>query len=313
MSSDVTPKTPLPPFVGVCTFFRLPLVNRVEGVEIGILGVPFDGGQYSTVSGARFGPRAAREASMRVKGYNVSLQINPFEERSVADCGDVAINPLDLEASRTEITSAVQRLVDAGIVPICVGGDHSISLPVLRAVAADRKRVGLIHFDTHTDTSAQDLGVPYGHGTPFRRALEEGLIDPERAIQVGLHGPTDTADKFAFATSMGVEIITLDQVMENGVSWVASRFERLRGTPLYVSIDLDVLDPAFAPATGPNPGGLSSRELLYLVRSLYGNAIIGGDVVELDAPYDSLTKMTAVLTAHLLYELVCLCAHPQAR
>ena len=155
--------------------------------------------------------------------------------------------------------------------------------------------------------------MPYGHGTPFRRAIEEGLIDPKRTIQVGLRGPTDTADKFAFALSRGVEIITLDQVVENGLGWTAGRFERLRGTPVYVSIDLDVLDPAFAPGTGPNPGGLTSRELLYLVRKLYGNAIVGADVVELDAPYDSPTRMTAVLTAHLIYELVCLCTHPQRK
>jgi agmatinase len=297
----------MPPYAGITTFFRLPHVDNPHGLDVGILGVPFDGGQFSTVSGARFGPRAVRDVSVRLRAYNQSLKLDPYEKLKVADCGDLALNPLDLEASRRAITGGVKRLVEAGAIPLCVGGDHSISLPVLRAVAPPHSKVGLVQFDAHTDTSADDLGVPYGHGTPFRRSIEEGLLDPKRAIQVGLRGTTDRWDKFEYARSQGMELITMDEITENGLKWVASRFERLLGGPIYISIDMDALDPAFAPATGPNPEGFSSRELLYLVRKLMGHQVVGGDVVELNAPYDSLAKATAVVAAHLLFELVCLC------
>jgi agmatinase len=297
----------MPRFSGISTFFRLPYVTEPAGLDIGVLGIPFDGGQYSLISGARFGPRAVRAASARVRAYNPSLKVNPYEKYTVADCGDVRINPLDLDAARMAITEGVKRLVDEGVIPMCVGGDHSISLPILRAIAGRYKPVGMVHFDAHSDTADEDLGVPYGHGTPFKRAVEEGLLDPTHTIQIGLRGSTEGPDEFDYALAQGIEIITLDEVMENGLKWVASRFERLRGNPIYVSLDMDVLDPAFAPATGPNPGGLAARELIYFVRKLAGQKVIGADVVEIDAPYDSPSGMTVVLAAQLIYEVMCVC------
>jgi agmatinase len=295
----------MPRYSGIATFFRLPHVTDPAGLDVGVIGVPFDGGQYSLISGARFGPRTVRESSARVRAYNPSLKTNPYERFTVADCGDVIINPLNLDAARNQITAGVARLVDANVIPLCVGGDHAISLPILRAIARRHKPVGMVHFDAHSDTADDDLGMPHGHGTPFRRAVEEGLLDPKKTIQVGLRGSTEVPDEYEYAIAKGMELIMLDDVLEHDLKWVASRFERLRGEPIYVSLDLDVLDPAFAPATGPNPGGLASRELLYLVRRLQGHRIIGADVVEIDAPYDSLSKMTAVLAAQLMYEVLC--------
>ena len=295
----------MPRFAGIATFFRLPYVTAFDGLDIGVLGIPFDGGQFSQISGARFGPRAVRTASARVRAYNPSLKVNPYETYTVADCGDVRVNPLDLEAARRDITAGVKRLVDAGVIPMCVGGDHSISLPILRAIAARHKPVGMIHFDAHSDTAYDDLGVAYGHGTPFRRAMEEGLLDPARTIQIGLRGSMEGPEELDNARAEGIEIITLDEVMDNGLKWVASRFERLRGAPIYVSLDMDVLDPAFAPATGPNPGGLAARELIYLVRRLANQTVVGADVVEIDAPYDSPAGATCVLAAQLMYEVMC--------
>lgn len=295
----------MPRFAGIPTFYRLPYVTDPKGLDIGVLGVPFDGGQYSQISGARFGPRAVRIASQRIRTYNPSLNVDPYSKYTVADCGDVLANPLDLDAARTEMANGVRRLVDANVIPMCVGGDHSISLPILRAIAARHKPVGMIHFDAHSDTAEDDLGVRYGHGTPFRRALEEGLLDPKRTIQIGLRGSMEGPEEYDNARTQGIEIVTLDDVMENGLKWVTSRFERLQGSVIYVSLDMDVLDPAYAPATGPNPGGLAARELIYLVRRLAGQTIIGADVVEIDAPYDSHAGATCVLAAQLLYEVMC--------
>lgn len=296
----------VPRFAGICTFLRLPHVEDPTGLDIAILGVPFDGGQTTTVSGARFAPRAVREASSRIKMYNPSLGVNPYEKYNVADCGDVAINPLDLEASRQAITDGVGRAVDAGAVPLCIGGDHSVSLPILRGLARRHKPVGLVLFDAHSDTSDEYFGIRYGAGTPFRRATEEGLIDPKRTLQIGLRGSTYSADEHEYALAQGMELITMDDIMENGLKWVVERYGKLQGGPIYVSIDIDALDPAYALASAPNPGGLSARELIYLLRRLRGHQIVGADIVEVNAPYDSPTKMTACLAAQLLFDLVCL-------
>jgi guanidinopropionase len=296
----------VPRFAGICTFLRLPHVEEPTGLDIGILGVPFDGGQTTTVSGARFAPRAIREASSRIKMYNPSLRTNPYDKYNVADCGDVAVNPLDLEASRQAITEGVARVVDAGAIPLCVGGDHSVSLPILRGIAGRHKPMGLVLFDAHSDTSDEYFGIRYGAGTPFRRATEEGLIDPRRTLQIGLRGSTYSADEHDYALAQGMELITMDDIMERGVKWVTERYQRLSDGPIYVSIDMDALDPAYALASAPNPGGLSARELIYLLRRLHGRRIVGADIVEVNAPYDSATKMTACLAAQLLFDLVCL-------
>jgi guanidinopropionase len=298
----------LPRFEGVCTFLRLPLASDPSGLDVGIIGVPYDLGQYSTASGARFGPRAAREGSLRPRLFHQTLQINPYDWLNAADVGDVPLNPMRLEASLEAITDYVGRVVGAGAVPLCVGGDHTISLPILRAIAARHKPVALVHFDAHSDTADEDLGVREGgHGTPFRRALEEGLIDPTRSLQIGLRS-WEGDDELAYARDLGMDLITLDMLDEQGVKWVVERYRRIGSAPVFVSIDLDVLDPAFAPASAPNPGGLTSRELMYMVRKLAGQRIVGGDIVELNAPYDLATKPTATLVGYLLYDLLCVCA-----
>jgi guanidinopropionase len=298
----------LPRFEGLCTFLRLPYAQDPTGLDVGIIGVPYDMGQYSTASGARFGPRAIREGSSRPRLHHQTLEITPYDWLNAADVGDVPINPMRLEASLQAITDHVGRVVQAGAIPLCVGGDHTISLPILRAVSRRHKPVALVHFDAHSDTADDDLGVREGgHGTPFRRALEEGLIDPARSLQIGLRS-WEGSDELAFARDAGMELITLDMIDENGVKWVADQYRRIGGAPVFVSIDLDVLDPAFAPAVSPNPGGLTSRELMYMVRKLAGQTVVGGDIVELDAHYDLQMKPTAVLAAYLLYDLLCVCA-----
>ena len=295
-----------PRFAGISTFLRLPYVEDVAGLDIAILGVPFDGGLTTTISGARFAPRAIREVSSRIKPYNPALDVNPYEKYNVADCGDVAINPLDLELSRKAIADGVGRVVDAGAVPLSIGGDHSISFPILRGLARQHKPVGLVLFDAHSDTADEYFGILYGAGTPFRRATEEGLIDPKRTLQIGLRGSTYSADEHDYALAQGMELITVDEIMERGLKWVVERYKKLIGGPIYVSIDMDVLDPAYAPATAPNPGGLSARELIYLLRRLEGQQIVGSDIAEVQAPYDTPSKMTCCLAAQLLFELVCL-------
>jgi guanidinopropionase len=296
----------VPRFSGICTFLRLPHVEEPTGVDIAIIGVPFDGGQTTTVSGARFAPRAIREASARIKPYNPSLDVNPYEKYNVADCGDVFINPLDLEMSRKSIADGVGRFVEAGAVPLCVGGDHSVTLPILRGVARRHKPVGLVFFDAHSDSSDEYFGSRYGAGTPVRRAIEEGLVDPKRTLQIGIRGSLYSADEHDYALAQGVEILTADDILEHGIKWVVERYTRVAGGPLYVSIDMDVLDPAFAPATAPNPGGLSTRELLYLIRKLRGQRIVGADITEVNSPYDTANKMSCCLAAQLLFEFVCI-------
>jgi guanidinopropionase len=302
-----------PRFQGITTFMRLPHVTEPDDLDVALLGVPYDAGQYSTCSGARFGPRAVRNSSVRVRLYNQSLDMSPYEYVRVADCGDVIFNPLRVDWSHRAITEHVGRFVDAGVIPLCVGGDHTISHPLLRAIGRRHKPVGLVHFDAHSDTADEDLGMKeLGHGTPFRRAIEEGLVDPRRTIQVGVRS-IENAEEWDYPREQGVELITLDEMVAHGMEWVAGRFQRLLGGPIYVSIDIDVLDPAFAPASCPNPGGLTSRELMFLVRKLLGQQVVGGDIVELNAPYDLPTDPTSCLVAYLLFDLLCLTTHGRKR
>jgi agmatinase len=269
-----------------------------------VIGIPYDGGT-SYRAGARFGPRAVREQSSLIRPWHPVLQVRPFERLRVADCGDVDVVPISIERTFAAITARIDAVVAAGARPVCVGGDHSVTLPVLRALARRHGPVGVVHFDAHPDTWDEYFGSKFFHGTPFRRAVEEGLIDPRRMIQVGIRGPLYGPEDFAFHREHGIEVLRIEPVKEEGTAWAASRLRRLAGGPVYCSFDIDAVDPAYAPATGtPEVGGLTSYEALTLVRSLAGLQLVGADVVEVSPPYDGPGQITALLAANLIFELV---------
>jgi agmatinase len=223
----------------------------------------------------------------------------------VADCGDVDVVPISIERTHEAIAGKISQVTAAGAMPLVVGGDHSITLPVLRALARRHGPVGVVHFDAHPDTWDEYFGSKLFHGTPFRRAIEEGLIEPRRMIQVGIRGPLYGDEDFAFHDQHGIEVVRIEAVKEQGTAWVTGRFARLRGGPLYCSFDIDAVDPAYAPATGtPEVGGLTSWEAVTLVRSLAGQTLVGADVVEVAPPYDGPGQITSLLAANLLFELV---------
>jgi agmatinase len=304
--SAVGPRNPFvsPRFGQIATFMLLPAAASPAGLDVALLGIPYDGGtSYRT--GARFGPRAVREQSSLIRSWNPVLKVHPFERLRVADCGDVDVVPISIERTYEVVTARIDEVLAAGARPVCVGGDHSVSLPVLRAVARRHGPVGLVHFDAHPDTWDEYFGSKFFHGTPFRRAVEEGLVDPRRMIQVGIRGPLYGAEDFAFHDAHGIEVLRIEAIKEQGTAWAAQRFERLRGGPVYVSFDIDAVDPAYAPATGtPEVGGLTSYEALALVRALVGFTLVGADIVEVSPPYDGPGQITSLLAANLLFELV---------
>jgi agmatinase len=237
------------------------------------------------------------------------LKVHPFERLRVADCGDVDVVPISIERTYAAVTRKIDEVIAAGATPVCVGGDHSITLPILRSVARRHGPVGIVHFDAHPDTWDEYFGSKFFHGTPFRRAIEEGHIDPRRMIQVGIRGPLYGPEDFAFHDQHGIEVLRIEAIKEHGAAWAAERLGRLRGGPVYLSFDIDAVDPAYAPATGtPEVGGLSSYEALLLVRALAGLSLVGADVVEVCPPYDGPGQITALLGANLLFEIVCLLA-----
>ena len=297
-----------PRFGQVATFMLLPAAASAKDVDVALLGIPYDGG-VSYRTGARFGPRAVREQSSLIRPWNPVLKVHPFEKMRVADCGDVDVVPIAIERTLAAIDARVGEVMADGALPVCVGGDHSVTLGILRAIARKHGPVGLVHFDAHPDTWDEYFGSKYFHGTPFRRAVEEGLISPKRMIQVGIRGPLYGDEDFAFHEQHGIEVVRIEAVKEHGTAWVAERFNRLRGGPVYLSFDIDAVDPAFAPATGtPEVGGLTSYEALVLVRALASLNIVGADVVEVSPPYDGPGQITALLAANLLFEIVSLLA-----
>jgi agmatinase len=306
----LTPRDPFvsPRFGQVATFMLLPAAPGPENLDVAMLGIPYDGGtSYRT--GARFGPRAVREQSSLIRPWNPVLGVHPFQKLRVADCGDVDVVPISIERTYEAVTARVDTVLAAGARPLCVGGDHSVTLPVLRSLGRRHGPLGIVHFDAHPDTWDEYFGSKFFHGTPFRRAIEEGLIDPRRMIQVGIRGPLYGPEDFAFHEQHGIEFIRIETVKERGTAWVAERLRRLAGGPVYCSFDIDAVDPAFAPATGtPEVGGLTSYEALALVRSLTGIPLVGADVVEVSPPYDGPGQITALLAANILFELVSLFA-----
>ena len=297
-----------PRFGQVATFMLLPMAASAEGLDVALLGIPYDGGS-SYRPGARFGPRAVREQSSLIRPWHPVLKVHPFERLRVADCGDVDVAPISIERTYVAIERRVAEIVGHGAVPVSVGGDHSVTLPILRVLARRHGPIGLVHFDAHPDTWDEYFGSKFFHGTPFRRAVEEGLLDPRRMIQVGIRGPLYAADDFAFHDRHGIEVIRIEAVKDQGTAWVGERFGRLRGGPVYCSFDIDAVDPAYAPATGtPEVGGLSSYEALALVRALAGLTLVGADVVEVSPPFDGPGQITSLLAANLVFELVSLLA-----
>ena len=297
-----------PRFGQVATFMLLPMAASAEGLDVALLGIPYDGGS-SYRTGARFGPRAVREQSSLIRPWHPVLKVLPFERLRVADCGDVDVAPISIERTYAAIERRVAEIVAQGAVPVSVGGDHSVTLPILRVLARRHGPIGLVHFDAHPDTWDEYFGSKFFHGTPFRRAVEEGLVDSHRMIQVGIRGPLYAADDFAFHDRHGIEVIRIESVKEQGTAWVGERFGRLRGGPVYCSFDIDAVDPAYAPATGtPEVGGLSSYEALALVRALAGLTLVGADVVEILPQFDGPGQITSLLAANLVFELVSLLA-----
>jgi agmatinase len=305
----MAPPGPRDPFVSprfgqVATFMLLAAADSPADLDVALLGVPYDGG-VSYRTGARFGPRAVREQSSLIRPWNPVLKVHPFERLRVADCGDVDVVPISIERTHAAIERRIDAVVAAGARPLCVGGDHSITLPILRSLARRHGPLGVVHFDAHPDTWDEYFGSKLFHGTPFRRAVEEGLIDTTRFLQVGIRGPLYGDDDFAFHEQHGIEVLRIEPIKEQGLAWAAGRLARLRGGPLYCSFDIDALDPAYAPATGtPEVGGLTSWEALSLVRSLVGTTLVGADVVEVSPPYDGPGQITALAAANLAFELL---------
>ena len=295
----------LPRFSGVPTFMRLPHIPRAEELDIAILGIPFDGGTTYR-PGARCGPRHIRVQSAMIRPWNPVLEANPFRKWRIADLGDLSINPLSIEDTYGRITAQLSEVLEAKAHPVSVGGDHSILLPILRAVHRHYGPVGFVQLDAHGDTWGGYFGSPHSHGTPVKYAIEEGLIAKGCGLQVGLRGQVYSDNDFDFARKHRIQMVTAEQFHEHGVELVRRLAKKLRNVPVYLTLDIDVVDPAFAPGTGtPQVGGLSSAQILDLVRSFAGLNLVGCDLVEVSPPYDN-GEITSLLAANLLFELLCL-------
>ena len=299
----------LPRFAGIPTFMRLPLVpldhDRIGDVDIGLIGVPWDSGTTNR-PGPRHGPRQLRDASTMIRAEHATTNIRPFEAVNCADVGDVGPNPASIKDTLERITAAFKVLKGHGIRPLMAGGDHLSSLPVLRGIAADAP-LGMIHFDSHTDLYHSYFGGQmYTHGTPFRRAVEEGLLDPKRVVQIGIRGTMYDAEDIDFASANGVRVIRIEELFRRGVDDVMAETRDVVGLdPIYVSYDIDFVDPAFAPGTGtPEVGGPTSFQALEVCRHLHGLNIRGADLVEVSPPFDP-TGATAFLGASIMFELLC--------
>ncbi|WP_323767301.1 agmatinase [Antarctobacter sp.] len=304
----------LPRFAGVPTFMRLPYVPadhpRFTEVQVGLIGVPWDSGTTNR-PGPRHGPRQLRDASTMIRAQHAASGMRPFEAVNCADLGDVGPNPADIQDSMARITAFYDQVVAAGIRPLTAGGDHLTSLPVLRALAKDGP-LGMIHFDSHTDLFHSYFGgTMYTHGTPFRRAVEEGLLDPKRVIQIGIRGTMyDTEDR-DFAAANGIRIVTIEEFFERGIADVMQEARTIVGSaPTYVSYDIDFVDPTFAPGTGtPEVGGPNSYQALQVCRELNGVNIVGADLVEVSPPFDQ-SGNTAFLGVSIMFEILCAMLSP---
>jgi agmatinase len=296
--------TVVPRFVGAATFARLPRIDEVAEADVAVVGVPFDSG-VSYRPGARFGPDHIRESSRLLRPYNPALQVAPFGSQQVVDAGDLAVNPFSIDEAISAVERGARDLLERAGCLLTLGGDHTIALPLLRAVAAMVGPVALVHFDAHLDTYDTYFGAAYTHGTPFRRASEEGLLDRSGGLHAGIRGPLYTDADLTEDAEMGFEVIPAADVEQIGVTGMIEQIaRRVEDRPVYLSIDIDVLDPAHAPGTGtPEAGGLTSRELLATLRSFSRLNLVGADIVEVAPAYDH-AQITGIAAAHVAYELL---------
>ena len=296
--------TRVPRYAGEATFARLPRLDEVSQADVAVLGVPFDSG-VSYRPGARFGPSHIRESSRLLRPYNPALQVPVFASQQVADAGDLAVNPFSIDDAIAAIERAARDLLDRTRFVLALGGDHTIALPMLRAVSAIHGPVAVVHFDAHLDTWDTYFGAAYTHGTPFRRASEEGLLDRSGCLHVGTRGPLYADTDLDQDTGLGFQVIPAPDVDQLGVTGMIQRIrDRAGDRPVYVSVDIDVLDPAHAPGTGtPEAGGLTSRELLATLRSFSRLNLVGADIVEVAPAYDH-AQITGIAAAHAGYELL---------
>ena len=298
----------LPRFAGIPTFMRLPHLapDEAEEVDIGLIGVPWDGGTTNR-AGARHGPRQMRDSSTLMRNVHHVTGVRPYELANCADLGDTPVNPVDLEDSLARIQRFFETVHSQGTLPLSAGGDHLVTLPIMRAIAKDGP-LGMVHFDAHTDTWDRYFGdYTYTHGTPFRRAIEEGLLDPKRTIQIGIRGGLYTPQDKDWGLEQGIRVIEIEEFFELGAQRVVEEARRVVGEgPTYISFDVDGLDPVYAPGTGtPEIGGFSTHEAQIMLRGLRGLNLIGGDVVEVSPPFDP-SGNTALVGVTLMFEILCL-------
>ncbi|MEP6758408.1 MAG: agmatinase [Actinomycetota bacterium] len=294
----------VPRFAGPATFARLPRLDEVDRCDIAIVGVPFDGG-VTYRPGARFGPAAIRAGSRLLRGYHPGLEVQPFASRQVADAGDIACTPFDIAEAIVQIETGAREVLGSAAAFVALGGDHTVALPLLRSVHASRGPIALVHFDAHLDTWDSYFGAAYTHGTPFRRAHEEGLLASERCAHVGIRGPLFSPQDLVDDAGFGFTIVGAFEYLTRSVASVADELRaRVGDAPVYVSIDVDVMDPAHAPGTGtPEAGGMTSRELLATLRALAGIDLVAADVVEVSPAYDH-AEITSIAAANVVYELL---------
>jgi len=311
MTHQPRPSFKSPRFAQPATFMRLPHVVDPNGLDVAIVGVPFDGGT-SYRPGARLAPREIRAQSSLIRPYSYFQKVAPFERLNVADVGDIDAPPVSIEKCYDAVEAGIGAIADAGARPIVIGGDHSVSLPILRALARRHGPLALVQFDAHIDTWDEYFGGKYFHGTPFRRAIEEGIIDGKRFIQVGIRGPMYGEEDFAFHREHGITMIDIEQVKARGIAWTVEQVRLALDGPAYMTFDIDAVDPAFAPGTGtPEVGGLTSHEAQQLVRGLAGLPLVGGDIVEVAPLFDGPGQITALLAANLMFEFLCVLAQPR--
>jgi guanidinopropionase len=297
-----------PRYTEIATFMRAPLATTLDQVDIGLIGVPTDLG-VTNRPGARHGPREMRNASSLMRGFNLGLGVNPYELCRIADLGDVRLSHrYDLQKQNDDIEAYYRRIHAAGVLPVSAGGDHSITYPIFRAIAATAP-IGMVHVDAHTDTWGEFYGSKFTHGAPFRLAVEAGVLDPKRTIQIGIRGGQNFMDGIEFSKSHGMRVVFIEEFAALGVERIVEEARAVVGEgATYISFDVDGLDPVYAPGTGtPEIGGITTLEAQRLLRGLRGLNLIGGDVVEVAPPYDQ-SGNTALVGATMMFEILCLIA-----
>lgn len=303
-----------PRYQEIATFMRAPHVPSLEGVDIAMYGIPYDGG-VTNRPGARHGPREIRNQSSINRAMNHATRISPFELANIADIGDVRFAEVfDIAAVTRDIEAFVKKIVAAGAMPLAAGGDHSVTYPIFRALASRDAPIGMIHIDAHCDTWGPFKGSKFHHGAPFRLAVEDGVLDPKRTVQIGIRGGQNSTDTWDYSRESGMRVIFIEEFEELGVEGVIAEARRVVGDgPTYITFDVDGLDPVYAPGTGtPEPGGITTREALRMLRGFRNLNLVGGDVVEVSPPFDP-SGNTALVGATIMFELLCLLAEVRAK